>query len=349
MDIFVNNIFINELHNYKNEIDKVIEGEFLYKILSKNNNFPFMNKYLSAFQRFSIGGKRIRAYLVKLGYEMCAGYYDKKIIYPSLSYEIFQSGILIHDDIIDKSDTRRNLPTMHVALGNDHLAISKSICMGDIGLFIAIDIIANSDFSDAIVNNAIKHQIKVFEITVLGELKDIELSVSNNYTLEDIIEMYKLKTSWYTIIGPLQLGAILSNASDKLLLQIEEIGELMGIAFQIKDDILGIFGSKKIIGKSNLSDMQEGKKTVLTSHFITKATNNQINEFRKIYGNKSSLEEELYTIQQLFYETKTYEYANSFCKEYANKSIDIINSMDIDAQYKSILLDLLNYLCIREL
>lgn len=115
--------------------------------------------------------------------------------------------------------------------------------------------ISHSNFDAVVINEAILQQIKTFEMTIAGELKDIELSVANSYSLEDVLEMYCLKISWYTFIGPMRLG----NASIDILQQIEKIGTYMGIAFQIKDDVIGVLGNQNSIGKSNLSDMQEGK------------------------------------------------------------------------------------------
>ena len=343
------NVFINELNKFKKIIDNKFEEKVFYDVVNADKFHTFMDKYLCAFQNYSRGGKRIRAYLVELGYEMCTRNYDERILLPSLSYEIFQTGVLIHDDIIDESTTRRNMPTMHVSLGNNHPAISKAICIGDIGLFSAIDAIIKSGFSDASIIKAIEHQIRVFEVTISGELKDIELSTLDEYKLDDVIEMYELKTSWYTFIGPLQLGAILGGASSEVLSQIKEIGLAMGVAFQIKDDILGIFGNESTIGKSNLSDMQEGKKTVLTNHFMTNASAEQISQFKKIYGNRKSSVNELYIVQRLFKETNTFEYSNALCQQYAEKSKSIIRSMYIDDKYKNILLDCLLYLCDRQL
>ena len=345
----MNNSFVSGLKEYREIIDDYINGQKLMNIITVNNKFEHMKKYLTAFQKFSMCGKRIRAYLVKLGYEMCGGENIDDIILPSLSYEMFQSGVLIQDDVIDKSEIRRNRPTMHVLLGNNHSAVSKSICMGDMGLLIAIDMILLSPFDPIIIEKAVKHQSKVFQYTVCGELKDIELSNCSYYNLEDVIEMYRLKTSWYTITGPLQLGAILINADEKMLGEIEEIGNDMGIAFQIKDDILGVFGEEKIVGKSILSDMLEGKQTVLTKHFIENANESQIEKFNSIYGNNESNEQDLECLKEMFTETKSYDFAKTLCTNYAENIKNKILKLDIKEKYKDILSDLCYYLCERNL
>ena len=340
-------IFIRELKQFKDKIDRVISGEHFIETMLPSGTADHIMPYLLDFQKFTSGGKRIRAYLVRLGYEIASGKYDKAIILPALSYEVFQSGILIHDDIIDESDTRRGMPTMHITLGGGQIGMSKAICLGDIGLFAAVDLVARSEFDSELVRRAIIHQIKVFELTGAGEIKDIELSEDDLCPEARIIEMYRLKTSWYTIIGPMQLGAILGGADDTLMQQIEQIGTAMGIAFQIVDDIIGIYGKSDVIGKSNLSDMQEGKQTVLSAHFFAHADAEQTKALRKVYGNRASGAEELQTVRALFRETGSYDYANALCKQYADEVSAVIEQMQIGENHRAILRSFLEYLCSR--
>lgn len=344
----MNNSFISELKRFKTEIDSIISGSDFIQKMIPNGADAYISSYLQEFQKFSGGGKRIRAYLVNLGYELAAGQYNPAILMPALSYEVFQSGILIHDDIIDESDTRRGMPTMHITLGGNQTGVSKAICLGDIGLFAAVDLVARSDFDDALVRKAIMHQIKVFELTGAGEIKDIELADANTADEARIVKMYRLKTSWYTIIGPMQLGAILGGADDILMQQIEQIGTAMGIAFQIVDDIIGIYGKSDVIGKSNLSDMQEGKKTVLSAHFFAHASKKQADALNAVYGIRESGAEELKTVRALFNETGSYDYANALCRKYADDAANVIEQMQIDEKYRGILHSFLDYLCGRD-
>ena len=341
-------IFIADLKRFKTEIDNIISGEDFIRTMIPNGADSHVISYLKEFQKFSMGGKRIRAYLVNLGYQMAAGTASPAVMLPALSYEVFQSGILIHDDIIDESDTRRGMPTMHITLGGDQNGISKAICLGDIGLFAAVDLVARADFDSDLVRKAIMHQIKVFELTGAGEIKDIELAVADSADEERIVKMYRLKTSWYTMIGPMQLGAILGGADETLMQQIEKIGMAMGIAFQIVDDIIGIYGKSDKIGKSNLSDMQEGKKTVLSAHFFAHASKKQADALRAVYGNRESGAEELQTVRALFRETGSFDYANALCKHYADEASAVIDTMQVDAKYRDILHSFLDYLCGRD-
>ncbi len=102
----------SKIFSFKKEVDDFINSPEFISIISSSTYSMIIHQYLKVFQKFTSSGKRIRPYLVKLGYEMCSDTYDSKILLLAISYEIFQSGILIHDDIIDNSDIRRGMPTM---------------------------------------------------------------------------------------------------------------------------------------------------------------------------------------------------------------------------------------------
>ena len=344
-----NNLFFEDLMAFKAQIDAAIADKDFCKQMIPDAEGGSLPVYLEAFRKLSSGGKRIRAYLVRLGYELAAGKSDDRILLPALSYEVFQTGVLIHDDIIDESDTRRNMPTLHVALGGDHTAVSKAICVGDIGLYTAIDMVVRAEYEPVLVRSAVAHQIRIFQRTVTGELMDIELSEKTAYDENEILKMYACKTAWYTIIGPMQLGAVLAGADETLLDQIERMGYAMGIAFQIIDDIIGIFGDQKVIGKSNLSDMQEGKQTVLTSHFLAHADESQLAAFRQVYGKRTSGEAELMRVQSLLRAAGSEAYANSLCEKYAAQAGQVLEEMQTDDRCKALLRSFLDYLCQREL
>lgn len=311
-----------------------------------------MTAYYDIFAEHCDGGKRVRAYLVKLGYELVSAQFDERIIIPALSYEIFQTGVLAHDDIIDESPTRRHKPSMHMALGGGHMGVSRAICQGDLGIIAATAILCGSDFDEKTKLHAIEHQTRVFFSTVAGELKDVDLSYAKDYTLDEVLSMYALKTAQYTVSGPLLLGAILGGADKNMQRQLYNIGQNIGIAFQIKDDILGVFSDEEKTGKSNLSDMREGKKTVLSSHFIAraKAENNEsaAAEFESIYGNAASGEEQLKTLRRLFMEYNSTDFANNLCEVYIDKARTGLSKLETDKNGKLIFEEFLEYMTARD-
>ena len=313
--------------------------------LNENSDKPgFMKKYRDAFSEYSEGGKRIRAFMVLLGYNMCGRETDDDIVRASLSYELFQSGVLIHDDIIDDSDLRRNRPAMHVRLGGGSSGISKAICVGDYGIISAADAVLLTKFDDDRKVKAIQSLNETFKLTIAGEIKDIELSEEENCSMEDILTMYELKTSRYTFIGPIQLGMILGGADEELLNGAGEFGRLTGIAFQIKDDILGIYGDTKNTGKSNVSDIEEGKKTVLTAFFTDRASDEMKAEFDGLYGRGFCDEGMAARVRELFDECGAHAYAEGLLQDYSKRASGVIENLPVAKDHKDILFGLIEYL-----
>ncbi len=340
-------MFLEELQRFRTDCDNYISNGALKEYLLDVCSEKCIQKYVDTFIRHSASGKRLRAYLVKLGYELEGKCADEKIIPVAMSYELFQTGVLVHDDIIDNSRTRRFKPAMHVELGDNHNGVSKAICTGDMGLMCALDIIEASDYPDSIKSACIRHQNKVFVSTIAGELKDIELSECSEYSMEDVLEMYSLKTAQYTISGPLLLGAILSGMNCDNIEKLSEFGKYVGIAFQIRDDILGIFGDEIKLGKPVISDLHEGKKTVLSAHFIDNASEEDKKLYDSIYGNPESTNQDLEKIRNMFINSGTLDFANSECKNYTDKAAKILEKLDVTQESKELLYELLEYMTSR--
>ena len=341
----MNNKFVEQLNEYKKICDDFIENGAAADFLSSFGLDREMGTYISALLRHSHGGKRIRAYLVSLGYSLFAGFENgNKVLAPSLSYEFFQTGILAHDDIIDNSDFRRFKPSMHKDLGQGHDGVSKSICVGDFGIVSAIEILQKSDFADEIKLRAISHQNKVFSATIAGELKDIEFSYCDEVAESDILDMYRLKTAQYTVSGPLVLGAILAGADEESIKLLSEFGDAVGISFQIRDDVLGIYGDETKVGKSIVSDMCEGKKTVLVSHFNSVSDDTEKTEFYVIYGKENSSLTELKKVRNILSVSGSLDYANSLCVSFTDKAVVSLNKMNISDEGRDLLFGLLEYM-----
>jgi len=340
--------FGEEMSKVKDEIYKFFNGDNFYNYLKKSCDKYFLKNYYNLFKTYCLGGKCARAYLTYLGYYITTQKDFKEsikdILYPALSYEIFETAVLAHDDIIDKSPTRRGIPAMYVALGNNHLAMSKTLCMGDLGLYLALDILHNSNFKKNIINKMLKHQTNIFITTVIGELKDVDMSNSKSYTVNDVMTMYYLKTANYSTIGPLTLGAIAGGAKSKDIKLLKEIAKNLGICYQIKDDILGIFSNTETLGKSITTDIVEGKKTLLTAIFNKLATTEQKKSFYNLYGNKSSFsQEELNYLKDVLIKTNTLTETEKVLNEYVLKAKQLILKTKYSENSKKLLLDFADY------
>lgn len=218
-------------------------------------------------------GKRLRPALFIIGY---LGYTKKPAsnMYTSaISLELLHDFMLVHDDIIDKSDTRRGKPSMHKMLNNHLRNYTKikfngqdlAITIGDVLYAMAINAFLSIKENMDRKETALKKFIESAIYTGSGEFIELLLSVKNidKIKKQEIYRIYDFKTAHYSFASPLATGAILAGADKKQIDILLKYGTFLGRAFQIKDDILGIFGNEKQIGKSVFTDLQESKKTIL--------------------------------------------------------------------------------------
>lgn len=297
---------------------------------------PQLNPLVNQFIKSCNGGKSLRGMLVALGYELSSKLSNKEIYKIAAAFEICHSAILAHDDIIDQSILRRGQPSLYKALGGNHYGLSQALSLGDGGFFLALKIISETNFSDQTKIAALRWFTKLMLDTAMGEMLDVDKG--------DVTTIMKLKTARYTISGPLVLGATLAGASGKLIKILEEFGEALGIAFQIQDDILGIFGSEKVLGKSTSSDIEEGKNTLLYNYALQKVNKIQRKALDKYYGQGKLRNEELEEIKHIFEETGVLNYAQKMAQEYKSKALKILPNITKDKNMSKLLEQMAEYL-----
>lgn len=341
---------------------KLKEFETDLKKINKSfleNDNPIVIDAVNKFINMNGDGKFLRGCLIDLGYKLTKNDDYAKTL--SLAYETFETSILIHDDIIDNAHLRRNKETIHETykdefkkynVENDNTNTSLALCIGDLGFFYTNEMITKKYKNDKNLAKLLSYYNNIVIKTIKGEIIDVALPFieknDKKHALheEDIMEIYRLKTSWYTVVGPFILGMILGNSKAKDIETFEKVLEPLGIAFQIKDDILGIYSSKEILGKSVYSDIEEFKQTILYS-YIKINRNDLLDELLKYYG-KNITEEESKKVQKLFEDSGALEYATNKMNEMFNEVYANIKSMDIKEYTKNILLGLILFLRLRE-
>lgn len=296
------------------------------------------------------GGKRLRGALVKLGWEIAdkgkgGSGKGQEVTIVASAYEIFQTAILAHDDVIDLSSTRRGKQTLYMKLGGDHYGISQTIGLGDVGLYLPIKIITGLNLPDNVKNKAVSFFAQVVIETGLGEVLDVELPHLKVKRAEsDVIAIHTLKTARYTISGPLVLGGILAGVDPETMQKIKLFGEYLGIAFQIQDDILGVFGDEQVLGKSVTSDIEEGKNTLLITQALKKADKKQKDILDEYYGKREINLEEVAQIKTIFTDTKALEYSEVRAGEYVKMAKKLIPEITHNIDHQNLLEQMSDYL-----
>ncbi|NCO88879.1 polyprenyl synthetase family protein, partial [Candidatus Roizmanbacteria bacterium] len=213
------------------------------KFFLQQKDFP-NKQLLQSLQAFNLKGKLLRGMLVLLINKMEGGQINEKVLNVATAMELVHSGLLIHDDIMDKDLFRRGFPTIHKSFGQ-----SMAICAGDWLFCKAIELIDDNEL------------IKIMSVGVQqvmhGQILDVFFSETNNNPNQStILDIYRKKTAFYSFSLPFKLGAMLQKASLKKLDILNSLGENLGLIFQIKDDEMGIFGDEKATGKPTGSDIR---------------------------------------------------------------------------------------------
>lgn len=234
------------------------------------------------------GGKRLRPVLAVIGARATGKpYKESDLLAASLALELLQTYFLIHDDWMDQDATRRGGPTVHVELTrtfrSKEIGESSAILAGDLALALALSQMESLQSWPAlsVFNQAQKNAIFGQQLDVMGQSK-------NQRFHADPLLVYRLKTASYTVSGPLELGAHLGAGSPAQLGQLKKFAEPAGIAFQLRDDALGVFGDPKVTGKPRGADLTSGKSTFLLSSALKHGKPAQLRAIRKVLGKRES-------------------------------------------------------------
>ena len=348
-----------------------IKDKFVLKMEDYNSLFVkgysnrFLEEALEQFVSSNKGGKFLRACLIALGYQSF-GKDDDSYLPLGIALELFQTSILIHDDIIDKADKRRGMDTIPVRyqkLYSDQIkgdesfidkrhdiGTSMALCLGDMGFYLALQVIAQNYKDNENLGRVLEYYNSVAIKTCEGEMVDVILPFYEEFygsegDLENhVMEIYKLKTAWYSVVGPYCLGAILGGLDDDKVHKLEDALINLGIAFQIKDDLLGIYGDEKHIGKSVTSDVSEFKQTILYAYAINTEYKD---ELLKYYG-KEIEAADMTKVRDIFSKSGAYDYAEKTMERLFKESFQAILDLDfLDLDKKKLLLGFAEFLRVR--
>ncbi len=344
-----------EFNEFMAEYKSKVEDELRKFFISKKSELDhaLVKRAVEVIEEYTLrGGKRIRALLMILGYRMYGGE-DNEIIKAASSLELVQSYFLIHDDIMDESELRRGKKTVHKIYEEEHLhngypgnplrfGENQAILTGDLANVYAFEILSNSNFPFERKDKARKELERIMEYTGYGQLIDVYSSVLSGFSERDLLLLHEYKTANYTIYGPLALGAILAGANPEPL---KEFAIPIGIAFQLQDDILGLFGDEKKIGKPITSDLAEGKKTLLIIKALENANNSERDIILGALGNPAVTVEQLEKVREIVRSTGSLEYSRNLAAKLVKEGKEALHKLKIPSdKYRKILEEMADYM-----
>ena len=320
-----------QFEKYQKEIDNKLS-----KIKLSNNPKEL---YDPVRYMLKMKSKRVRPILAILAYKLVHPNW-KKVIQSCLSLELFHNFTLIHDDIMDKAPIRRGKKTIHEKWNKN-----IGILSGDLLMILAYDMI-----SDLPKNVLSKTMLKFNEISIKvceGQQLDMNYQTRNNIDEKQYIEMIRLKTA--TLIGlSLQFGGLLANMNNNNLNTLYKIGELFGIGFQLRDDLLDVYGSKNF-GKKIGGDILENKKTFLSVKAYELSSKKEKKNLDYWKKNKKSSKEKIKKVTEIFDKLNLKELTEKKIKSFFNLAYKKLESLNVKNSNKEELTSYLSQLFERKI
>lgn len=282
-----------------------------------------------ALREYSMrGGKRLRGALAAAVYdEMVGGQQERAGIELGVVLEMMQNYLLIVDDVMDHSALRRGEPTIHELYlkeyapfkVNQHEANMMAVSVGLLAQHIASLVMTNLPADADNVRATVETMHLNIGVTGLGQIDDLYQQDGRDVTTADIVRKYHLKSSYYTFVNPLESGLALAGKLDKRAkAECEAFGLPAGVAFQLHDDWLGIFGESEQTGKANLDDIQEGKYTLLMQYAFEHANTKDVATLRRLLGNVNANSADLEIVRGILRRSGAADYVQSEAHRYAD-------------------------------
>jgi geranylgeranyl diphosphate synthase, type I len=264
------------LADLRGEIDAALDGALDRLLPRLAGRHPALQPVADELRAFLDGGKRIRPALLLLGFEAAGGADRATVLGPALALELLHTCALAHDDVIDRAGTRRGRPTIHRAFAAlharedlagdaDEYGEAVAILLGDLAFVQADELFLEAEVAARDLLAGFRRFTLLREEVMAGQYLDLHAAASRVVDRETALAVATLKSGRYSVARPLEVGAVLAGAPDALVAGLGRFGDPVGRAFQVRDDLLGVFGQEAATGKSVASELAEGKRTLLVA------------------------------------------------------------------------------------
>ncbi|MBU6347974.1 MAG: polyprenyl synthetase family protein [Actinomycetales bacterium] len=275
---------------------------------------PDVLPLVDALETLLKGGKRLRPAFAYWGFRSAGGQNTESVIRAVSSLEFLQACALIHDDIMDDSDVRRGNPAAHKQFESMHQSLAWSgeakqfgsgaaILIGDLALSWADELLGTSGLGTDEHRRAKKIYDLMRTELMAGQYLDLLEQVRGNTSVTSARNVIRYKSAKYTIERPLHMGAAIAGATAAHQELLSEYGLALGEAFQLRDDVLGVFGDKIITGKPAGDDLREGKQTMLIARTRELLDPADLSKFNHLFGRKDLSDEQITELQNLISES----------------------------------------------
>ncbi|CAM3838641.1 polyprenyl synthetase family protein [Nocardiopsis rhodophaea] len=287
-------------------------------------------------------GKRLRGLLCYWGWRGADGQDPSGVFRAAAALELFHTAAIFHDDLIDGSDTRRGEPSLHQRLarhapedrqsGGLPFGAAAAVLAGDLCLVWAGELLqtATADPARRAAATRIYHEMAA-EV-VLGQYQDVVEEIRGPSTLERAMAVTHYKAARYTFERPLQIGGALAGAPESLHTAYSRFAVPAGEAFQLRDDMLGVFGDPAVTGKSNLDDLRDGKATPLMALALEAATDTQRERIERLHGDRLLTEDDADELRTVLVETGAPERVEDLVSQRVAAAGDALDRAGLNAE-----------------
>jgi len=331
-------------------LTQFVQGENKY--LSKIG--PELDPVAIGIEKFLLdSGKRLRPLFAYVGYLATGNTVNPEIVKALSSLELIHVCALIHDDVMDGSDTRRGAPSIHKSFEAMHIkenlngssskfGVASAILMGDLALVWSAQMLHNSGIKDHELINVLPFYDEMRVELMAGQYLDVFEQSLATQSIDRSMKVARFKSGKYTIERPLHFGGALGNGSADLLKTFTEYGIPLGEAFQLRDDMLGVFGNPKETGKPAGDDLREGKRTALIAATFDKANKTQMEVLNEYFGDPNLSNDQISLLQEIIVETGAQSHIESVIKQLAETSLNALTYEGISLEGKQLLQELVH-------
>jgi geranylgeranyl diphosphate synthase, type I len=311
-----------------------------------------LNPLLDATQAFVLdGGKRLRPAFCYWGFRAAGGADGPDIVAAASSLELLQACALVHDDVIDRSETRRGAPAVHRRFAALHDAsgwsgdaeqfgTAAAVLLGDLALIWADAMLVASGFDGDTLRRAMPVWEAMRVEVMCGQYLDVVEQARGGGSVERALRVARYKSAKYTIERPLHLGVVLAGGGTDLLESMSGYGLPLGEAFQLRDDLLGVYGDPALTGKPAGDDLREGKRTVLVALAAEHADTAQREVLDRGLGNPDLTPDDVERLRETIAATGAVRRVEELIDDRASRARSALDSAAVDAEARTALDDL---------
>ncbi|MEY9997092.1 geranylgeranyl diphosphate synthase type I [Streptomyces sp. V4I8] len=332
-----------DLSRIRESVEEVLDDFFARKMASRVPHLPDLTTPLRQF--ISSGGKRVRPVFSMVGWHAAGGGRIRAACHLAAALELIHAFALIHDDVMDRSDSRRGRPTMHRHFARQHpgppsaadqFGTGAAILLGDLALVWSDELLHSGGLTRQQMSAVLPLLDEMRTELVHGQYLDL-VNGHRPPEMSCALTVIRYKTAKYTVERPLQLGATLAGADATLLAALSSYAIPVGEAFQLRDDLLGVFGDPAATGKPALDDLREGKATVLISLALRRASRSQADQLRHYHGCPTLTEEQAQVARGIITATDAPRMVESMITQRYEEAMTTLDTLPIEPAAKDAL------------